>query len=210
MSQTLTAQALQSTDAAQALPAPSAAVRYATMMLRLYQLAESSANQYIDEAGRYLPMDDTMLGSDLYKLAAETTWRSLILRKELLHVFCEPAAAKLLLRLPNRYWFWTTIKTAIMQVEEDALHKPLTAEHVALALAEIRCNASGKYDLRAALSELSKSQVASRASAGVILARSGCGELDELVLNPIFAPCPGTDGNLAQSAAALTATLLKN
>lgn len=178
------------------------------MMLRLYQLAERSANQYMHEAGRYLPMEDTMLGSDLYKLATETTWRSLILRKELLHVFCQPAAAELLLRLPNRYWFWTTLKTAIMRVEEDALHKPLTEEHVALALAEIRCYATVKYDLRLALSELSQSQVASRACAGVILVRAGFGELDEIVLNPIFAPTPGTTGTLAESAAALTAALL--
>lgn len=193
----------------QAAQAPQAAVQQATMLLRLYQLADRSATQYIYEVGRYLPMGDDLLGSDLYKLAAETTWRSLILRKELLHVFCEPAAAQLLLRLPNRYWFWTTIKSAILRVEEDGLHKPLTAEHVALALAEIRCGYTVKYDLRLALSELSQSQVASRATAGVILLRAGFGELDEIVLNPIFAPCPGTDGTLAQSAAALTTALLK-
>ena len=179
------------------------------MLLKLYQLADRSATQYIYEVGRYLPMGDSMLGPDLYKLAAETTLRSLIRQKELLHVFCEPAAAQLLLRLPNRYWFWTTLKTAILRVEEDGLHKPLTAEHVALALAEIRCGYTVKYNLRLTLSELSQSQVASRATAGVILLRAGFGELDEIVLNPIFAPCAGTEGTLAQSAAALTAALLK-
>ena len=206
MSQTETqaAQAPQSTQAAPAAVPPS------TMLLRLYQLADRSAAQYIYEVGRYLPMNDDLLGSDLYKLAAETTWRSLILRKELLHVFCEPAAAELLLRLPNRYWFWTTLKTAILLVEEDGLHKPLSQEHVALAVAEIRRGYTMKYNLRLALSGLSQSQVASRASSGVILLRAGFGELDEIVLNPIFAPCPGTEGTLAQSAAALTAALLKD
>lgn len=197
------------TQAAQALQTVPAAVHHAAMLLKLYQLADRSATQYIYEVGRYLPMGDDLLGSDLYKLAAETTWRSLILQKELLHVFCEPAAAQLLLRLPNRYWFWTTLKTAILRVEEDGLHKPLKGEHVALALAEIRCGYTVKYDLRLALSELSQSQVASRATAGVILLRAGFGELDEIVLNPIFAPCAGTEGTLAQSAAALTAALLK-
>lgn len=193
----------------QAAQAPQTAVQQATMLLRLYQLADRTAAQFVYEAGRYQPMDDTLLGPDLYKLAAETTWRALILQKELLHVFCEPAAAELLLRLPNRYWFWSTIKSAIMQVEDDGLSRPLTQQHVALALAEIRRGYTGKYNLRLTLSELSQPQVASRAVAGVILVRACFGELDEIVLNPIFAPCAGTEGTLAQSAAALAAALLK-
>ncbi len=193
----------------QAAQAPRTAVQQASMLLKLYQLADRTAAQFVYEAGRYQPMNDTLLGSDLYKLATETTWRCLILQKELLHVFCEPAAAELLLRLPNRYWFWSTIKSAILLVEDDGLAKPLTQQHVALALAEIRRSYTSKYNLRLSLSEMSQSQVASRAVAGVILVRACFGELDEIVLNPIFAPCPGTEGTLAQSAAALTAALLK-
>jgi len=194
------------TQSAQTAPA---AVQQATMLLKLYQLADRTAAQFVYEAGRYMPMDDSMLGSELYKLATETTWRSLILQKELLHVFCEPAAAALLLRMPNRYWFWTTLKSAILNVEDGGLNKPLTEEHVALALAEIRRGYTAKYNLRLALSELSQSQVASRAVSGLLLVRACFGELDEIVLNPIFAPCPGTEGTLAQSAAALKAAVLK-
>jgi hypothetical protein len=184
-------------------------IRQASMLLRLYQLADAEVTKNICEVSRFMPMTDSMLGGDLYKLATEVTLRCLILQKELLHVFCEPAAAALLMRLPNRYWFWSAIKGAIMQVDDEGMAKPLTQEQVALALAEIRRGYTAKYNLRTSLAELNQAQVASRTAAGVILVRSCFGELDEVVFNPIFAPCPGTDGTFAQSAAALTASLLK-
>lgn len=179
------------------------------MFRKLFQLADRNIKEFVYEVGRFQPMNDRMLGLDLYKLAAETSLRPLILQKELLHVFCEPAAAELLLRLPNRFWFWTTIKRAILRVEDKGLGKPMTEKHVAFALAEIRRDCTAKYNLRLALSDLSQSQVASRAVSGLILVRACFGELDEIMFNPIFAPCAGTEGTLAESAAALTAALLK-
>jgi hypothetical protein len=59
----------------QAAQAPRTAVQQASMLLKLYQLADRTAAQFVYEAGRYQPMNDTLLGSDLYKLATETTWR---------------------------------------------------------------------------------------------------------------------------------------
>ena len=50
------------TQSAQTAPA---AVQQATMLLKLYQLADRTAAQFVYEAGRYMPMDDSMLGSEL-------------------------------------------------------------------------------------------------------------------------------------------------
>lgn len=180
-----------------------------SMLHGLCQLAHRNIAECRHEVGYYQPMNDSMLGPDIYKLAVETSLRPLILRKELLHVFFEPDAAELLLRLPNRYWFWTVVLGAIVKAEEVCRNKPVPQAFVAEKLAEIRRIYAGKYNLQLALPDLSQSQVASRALAGVILVRACCGELDEIVINPIFAPCPGTEGTLSQSAAALTAALLK-
>lgn len=181
------------------------------LMLRLYQLADSQCGVYSYETGRLQPLKDDMHSPALYRLAVDFTLRSLHLDKDLLKVFCEPDAAALLMRLPNRYWFWSAIRTAILQIGDDGLDTLLTLEHVSHSLAELRRNVACKYNLRRPMTELSPPQIASRALAGVILVKSSfMGDHDEILFNPIFAPCPGTDGTFAESAAALTAALLKD
>jgi hypothetical protein len=59
-----------------------------------------------------------------------------------------------------------------------------------------------------AVSDLSPSQVASRAVAGVLLVRARPSDLDEIVINPIFAPWPHPEGHAFMPADALAAALL--
>jgi hypothetical protein len=179
------------------------------MLRRLSKLAKSSIAESAHEVGHYRPMTGFSLGADFINLATEISMCLFVPLEDMLHVFFEPAAAELLLRLPNRFWFWTVVHGAIANVAEEARDKPVPQAFVAQKLAEIRRIYAGKYNLQLALSDLSQSQVASRAVAGVLLVRSRSSELDEIVVNPIFAPCPGTEGTLAESAAALTAALLK-
>ncbi|CAN5155146.1 hypothetical protein BH11CYA1_BH11CYA1_07320 [soil metagenome] len=180
-----------------------------TAMVRLYQLADRQCSAYIYEANRLQPLNESMHSPELYQLAVDVTLRPLILNHDLLNAFCEPAASALLMRLPNRYWFWSVLKSANLQVEDEGTDTLLTQDHVACALAEIRRSVTMKYNLKLPMAELSPAQIASRTAAGIILVKACFGELDTISFNPIFAPCPGTDGSFAESAAALTAALLK-
>jgi hypothetical protein len=179
------------------------------MQRRLSAVARRSIAEFAHEVGYYQPMNEYRLGADFYKLAMEINMCVLLPLMDMLHVFFEPAAAKLLLRLPNRYWFWITVQGAIVRAGVRDANKPIPQIFVAEKLAEIHRIYASKYNLQLALSDLSPSQVASRAVAGVLLVHARPSDLDEIVLNPIFSPGLDIKGSFADLADELTAILLK-
>ncbi|MBP9092516.1 hypothetical protein KBI23_15950 [bacterium] len=110
-------------------------VKNQTMLVRLQQVAQVNLARHSNSITHYQPMDDSQLGSDLYKLAVETTLRPLIFRAAVLDVFCEPDASAILLSLPNAFWFWHVLSESVAK----ALTVPaarLTAHQVSASLAE--------------------------------------------------------------------------
>lgn len=106
-----------------------------TMLVRLQQIAQVNLARHSSSITHHQPMDDTQLGSDLYKLAVETTLRPLIFRAAVLDVFCEPEASVILLGLPNAFWFWHVLGNSVAK----ALTAPaarLTPLQVSTSLAE--------------------------------------------------------------------------
>ena len=177
---------------------------------RLFALARQSVVEFAHEVGYYQPMNEQRLGSDFYRLAMAVGKFSVLLPMEQLHLFFEPAAAELLMRLPNRYWFWTAVYGAVVRAGVRGASKPIPQALVAAQLAEIHRIYAAKFNLRLAVAELSPSQVASRAVAGVLLVRVCRPDRDEVLVNPIFEPGLCVNDTAADLAAALTATLLKN
>lgn len=106
-----------------------------TMLVRLQQVAQSNLANHASSINHYQPMDDTQLSSDLYKLAAETSLRPLILRAAVLDVFCEPDASAILLSLPNVFWFWHVLSNAVAKALTVPANR-LTSHQVSASLAE--------------------------------------------------------------------------
>ncbi len=175
----------------------------------LSALARRSMVEFAHEVAFYQPVNVNRLSNDFYLLAAKLSNYSIFSHREQLHMFFEPDAAELLLCMPNNYWFWTVVHGAIVRAGVRGARRPIPQTFVAEKLAEIRRIYGSKYNLHLAVSDLTPSQVASRAVAGVLLVRSRPSDLDEIVVNPIFAPGLDIKGAFADLADELTAILLK-
>ena len=104
-------------------------------LAKLQQIACVNLARHAADINNFQPMNDTMLGADLYKLAVETTLRPLILRAALLDVFCEADASAILLKLPNQLWFWHVLNLAAEKAMK-AFPGRITAEDVSASMSE--------------------------------------------------------------------------
>ncbi len=174
----------------------------------LSALARRSLVEFAHEVGYYQPVNVDRLSNDFYRLAMKVSNYSIFSHMEQLRMFFELEAAELLLCMPNNYWFWKAVYGGFVKAGVRGARKPIPLSCVAEGLAEVRRIYGSKYNLHLAVSDLSPSQVASRAVAGVLLVRARPSDLDEIVINPIFAPWPHPEGHAFMPADALAAALL--
>jgi hypothetical protein len=173
-----------------------------TLTAKLYQVADAAAMRYRHQCSMFMPQQSCAqhpeLTYDLYTLAqAENLLHG---GENHLPLFFTEEAAELLQALPNRYWFWVTIKNACLEqiarvrkVAETEIGQPqidcrVSVDAVAMAAVKLRRDMTSKYNLTRELQQLSLQQAGSRAVAGILLIKSNVFEFDELIFNPIFAP----------------------
>lgn len=157
-------------------------------LVRLYQLANAQRKEHMAGIAESVPPSHSCLSTELYRLALEMRGVESLLDREVLPTFMSEDAAALLLKMPNRYFFWATLSQALPSTDE----LPLTKEHIQHGVRAQRLSASYKYQVQKRLADLGGSpmelaaKVASRVTVGLVLIKRNFGEHDEVVDNEIF------------------------
>lgn len=159
---------------------------------QLYNLAEARAVAMIARRSELQLQGILLTETELYSLACRKQGAAHLSDFEVLQTFFNDEAYVLLLRMPNRYWFWRVVQLACV-ADDGADDKLLTRQCLQSAILAIRREYSSKYDLRKRIEDLEDDdlrrrdfQIASRAVAGICLVQTRGGEFDVIVDNPLF------------------------
>ncbi|MBX9938732.1 MAG: hypothetical protein K2Y32_05735 [Candidatus Obscuribacterales bacterium] len=132
-----------------------------------------------------------------YQAVSDLPPRQALTMPQLLEVFFEPPVAKLLMQLPNSYWFHSAIAQSAISssISGHCLERERTNRiglpAYQLAIEALRLQVLRRFDLSLGLDRLSPVQVAARNIHGIIVLRmkgSGRDADGELLVNPIFEP----------------------
>jgi hypothetical protein len=175
-----------------------------TLTAQLYRAADAAATRYRHECSRFMTQvsctQPPKLTNDFYALAQAENLLHNLGGENHQSLFFTEEAAELLKALPNRYWFWVTVRDACLEqiARVPKVHETETGQQqidcrisvdaVVGAAVKLRRDMTSKYNLSLELQQLSPQQAGSRAVAGVLLVKSNVFDFDELIFNPIFAP----------------------
>ncbi|MBS2005925.1 MAG: hypothetical protein JST01_02715 [Cyanobacteria bacterium SZAS TMP-1] len=154
----------------------------------LYSLAQASQLETQDYRPFHQPIDASYLNNQIYLLACRTKMVQNMANAEILPTFFSAEATAYLLTMPNIYWLWAAIGGAVLCDDSEDAGAQIGLKAVKAAIAQMRANFSYKYDLRKPLDTLTPAQLCSRTAVGVVLVRSKPFDLDEIIINPLFAP----------------------
>jgi hypothetical protein len=154
----------------------------------IFQLAQSQKATKETYRSYFRPFDQSQLGQELYSLACQTRQVQSLTDREILTTFFTAEAADYLFTLPNLFWFWATVRESVLWAAEEDSASLIDIKAVETAVTSLRNDMSPKYNLRKPLTVLSPAQLCARTAIGIVLVKVGPGDLDEIIVNPMFAP----------------------
>ncbi|MBS1999759.1 MAG: hypothetical protein JSS86_25740 [Cyanobacteria bacterium SZAS LIN-2] len=154
----------------------------------LYNLAQIAQHETLAYRPFEQPFDASHLNGQVYALACRARGVDQMSNGEILPTFFSAEATAYLMTMPNIYWLWTAIKGAVLCDDSQDDDTKISLKAVKDAISRLRTDLAYKYDLRQALTELTPAQLCSRTTIGVVLVRSKPFDLDEIIVNPLFAP----------------------
>lgn len=155
----------------------------------LYQLAKDKKREWAPSRGWFTNLESAQFtggGRELYELAKEVRGLGRLQElqdSQILPTFFTEKAIKILMTMPNRYWFWNTVQTAIM-CHRYVLRGELTTidcDSIQNAIRNHRLGIGNIINLSKEIEDLTIEETAYAVAAGIIV-------MDGLkrVRNPVF------------------------
>lgn len=163
---------------------------------QLYSLALSQRDEKIPYLRPHAePFDENHLPIELHQLACSTRGSVTLGNADILPAFFTRAAIRMLVKMPNLYWFWSVVVYAVTADDGDK-HKRLGKASIQNGVKNLRRDYARRFDLTKPLAMLAdedgnasrEAQIAARATAGLILilVKDRTRELHEIRDNPLF------------------------
>ncbi len=160
----------------------------------LYQITQIQCQENRHLVSRFQPFNTAFLPAALYTLACQAKAVESMPDAEIMPVFFSDDALTILTQIPNQYWLWVVIQSALPKATINEGAK-ISSEVIIDAVHSVRNQYRQKYDLTETIATLKpaangtatrESKIASRAAAGLILIKTRACEFDEMVDNPLF------------------------
>jgi len=133
------------------------------------------------------PVNYTVLGVELYRLACEVSGVESVSDPEILPTFFTEDAVAVLMTMPNQYWFWTIFQESVTSESDEVAR--VRVEMVRHVMVHRQRSASIQFGLHKKPEELTVPEACARVAEGILLVRpAGNGRYDQYVtvLNPVY------------------------
>jgi hypothetical protein len=157
---------------------------------QLYRIATEKMLETAEERSFFCPFTENYFRANLYPLACQAKEAASMTDKEILPAFFADKATAYLLSLPNVYWFWATVREAVLDDRIYQGKRKIALKSVKSAVSRLRRALAHKADLKRPIAKLTAAQLCARTALGIILVKPQRFDLDEIVFNPMFASKP--------------------